>query len=158
MQLSTLLIRSILPFIATPALAAIDANSCTTQSSKMKPYERNAFIISCLTQLNTSASIKEREQQNKKALCEQNVKNLNLRENGQSQYLATCMNENQAQAVASKASGKTATNVVRAQEKKKKVAKPAPGHADTPAKTKSSPQIVRNKKRKPDELSSELAM
>jgi len=158
MQLSTWLARSILPFIATPALAAIDANSCTTQSYKMKPYERNAYIISCLTQLNTSANIKEREQQNKKALCEQNVKNLNLRGNDQPQYLATCMNSNEAEALASKTSSKPATNAARAQEKKRKVAKSAPDHANTSAKTKSNPKNGHNKKRKADEHSSEQAM
>jgi hypothetical protein len=174
MQFSTLLVRSILPFIATPAFAAIDANSCATQSSKLKPYERNAFIISCLTQLNTSASIKQREQQNKKALCEQNVKNLNLHGSGQSKYLATCMNANEAEvaAMASKAPSKTTTNnVVHAQEKKKKAAQSSPVHTETQvkptpklqskSKPKSKHRTARNKKREatePPSDNSALAM
>jgi len=92
-------------FIAAPALAA-DANSCASQSAKLKSSERNAFMKTCMAQLSSPASIKEKEQQNKKALCEQNAKNRKLQGNEKSNYLTTCMNENQAQAVASKSPAK----------------------------------------------------
>jgi len=102
-----ILCMGFLGFFTTAASAlATDANSCASQSAKLKASERNTFMKNCMAQLSSPASIKEKEQQNKKALCEQNAKNRKLQGNEKANYLTTCMNENQAQAVASKAPAK----------------------------------------------------
>lgn len=123
MKVNTLLACFTLSLVAVPALAAAAANNCTSQSTKLKSSERSAFMKSCLAQLNSPSSVKEKEQQNKKALCEQNAKNRNLQGNEKSNYLATCMNVNEAQAVASKAPVKPAAKISSAKTKKPAVTK-----------------------------------
>ncbi len=101
------LFLSMLSLFAMSAIAAVDTNSCAQKSKQLKVSERQAFIKSCMDQASAPAVVKEKEQANKRATCEQNAKNQKLDGNAKSNYLNECMNKNEAAEVASAAPVKT---------------------------------------------------
>lgn len=91
-----------LPFIATPALGAIDANQCYANSTKMKRTERSAYLASCMAKVSSDANIDEVRRKNKSAACEQNAKNRHLQGNARSAYVSKCMTADEAAAASAK--------------------------------------------------------
>ena len=125
MKLSALLVCAVLPLLlASPAWAAVDPNTCAEKSKQVKRSERDAFIKSCMAQVNSAA--KDANQQNKKALCEQNARNHKLEGSAKSNYISECLNRNEAAAAVA--------------------ASPAKSQASAkPAKPKASAKVVKNK-------------
>lgn len=127
-------------FFAVPALA-MEASSCAARSAHLRLSERNAYMKSCLAQVSSPANVKEAELRRKRALCEQNAKNFKLQGNDRANYIATCMNRNEAEAAAKH--NQTIAS--------KKAAKPAPARAaaEVNPKVRSKPnaKVARNGKR-----------
>lgn len=82
------------------SFAGTDANNCAEKSKQLKKSERQAYIKSCMDQLSSPANVKEKEQANKRAICEQNAKNQHLDGNAKANYLSECVNKNEAVEVA----------------------------------------------------------
>ena len=86
---------ALLALVSTPAMS-MDSKSCQAQSAQMQSAERDAFMKKCLAQLSDPANVKDRQQQSKRARCEQNAKNQNLQGSAQANFVASCMNKNEA--------------------------------------------------------------
>jgi hypothetical protein len=124
---------------ALPAVA-LEASSCAAKSVHLKPSERSTYLKSCLAQVSSPANVKDAELRRKRALCEQNAKNYKMQGNNRNEYIATCMNENEALAAT-----KGVHNQARAA---KKAVKPVPPHTEGEAKmVKSKPKTLRSSKR-----------
>jgi hypothetical protein len=87
---------ALLPFSA-PALAK-DGKTCQAESAKLPAAERNAYMQKCIAQLGDPSNVKQKQQQDKQARCEQNAKNQNLQGNAKSSYLSSCMTKDEATA------------------------------------------------------------
>lgn len=94
------LICLLLISIATPVLA-LQGSDCSAKSAKLKPTERESFMKSCLAQAEAPANVQEEERKHKSVQCEQNAKNKKLQGNDKTKYHESCMNKNEAAAVAS---------------------------------------------------------
>ncbi len=85
--------------ITTPALA-LQGSECSARSQKLPLAERADFMKSCLEQAESPANVQEEERKRKSGLCEQNAKNKKLQGNDKSNYITSCMNKNEAAAMA----------------------------------------------------------
>jgi hypothetical protein len=81
--------------ISTPALAK-DGKACEAESAKLPTAERSAYTKKCLAQLSEPSNVKQKQQQDKQARCDQNAQNQHLQGNEKSGYLSSCMNANEA--------------------------------------------------------------
>lgn len=142
MKSSAMFVYFLAMFFAIPALA-MEAGSCVANSARLKPSERSAYMKSCLAQVSSPANVKEAELRHKRTLCEQNAKNFKVQGSERDNYIATCMNRNEAEAAA-----KAEHNQIIAS---KKAAKPAPARAaaEVKPKVRSKPnaKVARNGKR-----------
>lgn len=86
---------TLLVLVSTPAMS-MDSKSCQAQSAQMQSAERDGFMKKCLAQLSDPANVKDRQQQGKRARCEQNAKNQNLQGSAQANFVASCMSKNEA--------------------------------------------------------------
>lgn len=84
--------------VSTSALA-LDGKACEAKAAHMNQADHDAFMKSCLAQMSEPSNVKEIQQQDKKARCEQNAKNQKLQGNEKTNYVSTCMTENEAAAV-----------------------------------------------------------
>ncbi len=146
MKRSTFITAFFLLFVTASAWAT-EANSCASKSAGMKPSERDAFMKSCLAQVNAAANSKEGEQARKRAACEQNAQNRKLQGNDKANYVASCVNTNEAQ-TAAQSHGVVAQKSAPAAEKP--VRKAAATQAK-PAKHKSCAQQAKEKALKGEE-------
>ncbi len=150
MNRSVVLTGVLMLFVTTSVFAA-QSNDCASKGAHMKPAERDAFMKSCLAQLSSPANAKEREQQRKKAQCEQNASNQHLQGNEKSNYVASCVNKNEAE-TAAKAAPATAVAKTTPEKSSHKVAATQNGK---PAKQgnhrKSCAQQAKDKGLKGDE-------
>ncbi len=85
--------------IATPALA-LQGNECLESSKRLNPAERESFMKTCLAKAQDPANVREEERKQKSAQCEQNARNKKLQGNEKTKYHDSCMNKNDAAAVA----------------------------------------------------------
>jgi hypothetical protein len=88
--------------VSFPALAK-DGKACEAESAKLPTAERDAHMKKCLAQLGDPANVKQTQQQDKQARCEQNAKNQQLQGGDKSSYVSSCISNNEA-ADAAKAS------------------------------------------------------
>ncbi len=146
MKRSTLITAFFMLFVTASAWAT-EANSCASKSAGMKPSERDAFMKSCLAQVNSAVNSKEGEQQRKRASCEQNAQNQKLQGNDKANYVASCVNANEAQAAA-KSKGVVAESKPATAEKP---VRKAAATQSKPAKHKSCAQQAKDKGLKGEE-------
>jgi hypothetical protein len=85
--------------IATPALA-LQGNECLESSKRLNPAERESFMKTCLAKAQDPANVQKEERKQKSAQCEQNARNKKLQGNEKAKYHDSCMNKNDASAVA----------------------------------------------------------
>jgi hypothetical protein len=95
---------------ATPALA-MDGKSCEAASAKLPVAERDAYTKKCLAQLGEPSNVKQKQQQDKQARCDQNAQNQHLQGNEKSGYVSSCMNANEAAEAAKSAPALTKADV-----------------------------------------------
>lgn len=79
----------------TPALA-IDSKYCESQGARLTGAEHAVFMKSCLAKIGTPEHVDELTRQNKKSYCENNAKNKALLGAEKANYIATCMEKNEA--------------------------------------------------------------
>lgn len=84
---------------ATPAFA-LQGNECLESSKRLNPAERESFMKTCLAKAQDPANVQEEERKQKSAQCEQNARNKKLQGNEKTKYHDSCMNKNDAAAVA----------------------------------------------------------
>lgn len=85
--------------VATPALA-LQGNECLESSKRLNPGERESFMKTCLAKAQDPANVQEEARKQKSAQCEQNARNKKLQGNEKAKYHDSCMNKNDAAAVA----------------------------------------------------------
>ncbi len=88
------LLTCVAMLLATAPALAMDAKTCQAESAKKPSGERSAFMKKCLADLSNPAHVKEVQQQEKNARCEQNAKNQKLQGNEKAGYVTECMNKN----------------------------------------------------------------
>lgn len=98
MNRSLLLACITMLFVSTSAMA-LDGKTCEAKAAHMNQADHDAFMKTCLAQMSEPSNVKEVQQQDKKARCEQNAKNQKLQGNEKTNYVSTCMTENEAAAV-----------------------------------------------------------
>jgi hypothetical protein len=103
--------------IASPWAVAKEAANCDTKAGQTK----SAGMQSCIAQMNDPARVREKQQQEKLAGCEQNAKNRNLQGNEKSSFISSCMNENQAAVAAKSSPAQRGTQAAAPASKTKKV-------------------------------------
>lgn len=109
MNARLLLAGFVMALISAPAMS-MDAKTCEAQSAKMPATERSAFMKKCLADLSSPSNVKERQQQEKRARCEQNAKNQKLQGGAQANFVSSCMNKNEAAEAAKAAPVQTAAS------------------------------------------------
>jgi hypothetical protein len=134
MKRHLLLLPCLLLCFSAGAQAAQDGQNCEAKSRQVKIDKRKAFLKSCLAQVGSPANVKEAVQQNKRATCEQNARNMKLAGTKRSDYLNGCMNKNEAAVVAKKVEAQAAARSQAA--KARKPAKPAAGNVSCSQKAK----------------------
>jgi len=133
-------------FLISSSAMALDGKSCEAKATHMKQAEHDSFMKACLAQLSDPSNVKEAQQQDKRARCEQNAKNQNKQGNDKASYVSSCMTENEAAAV-KQATPTETTTVAKAApaEKPKRVA--ANGPAKAPA-AKHGPSCTKQANKK----------
>lgn len=81
--------------LSAPAVTLAGGN-CEIGNAKLSSAQRTAYLKQCLAESSAPANIKRVAQQQKKASCEQNARNLALKGNAKTDYVAKCMVENEA--------------------------------------------------------------
>lgn len=94
--------------LASASAMATDTKGCEAQAARMQSPERSAYIKKCLAELSDPAHVKNVQQQEKSARCEQNAKNQKLQGNERANYVASCMTKNEAVEAAKAAPSTTA--------------------------------------------------
>ena len=131
--------------ISAPALAK-DGKACEAESAKLPTAERSAYMKKCLAQLGDPSNVKQAQQQDKQARCEQNAKNQHLQGNEKSSYLSSCMNANEAAAAAKAAPASAKADAAPSAKPTK-----ASAHAGASKQAKSCVKQANQKELKGDE-------
>ncbi|HEY5994183.1 MAG TPA: PsiF family protein [Gallionellaceae bacterium] len=125
--------------VSIPALAK-DGKACEAESARLPIADRDAHMKKCLAQLNDPSNVKQTQQMDKQARCEQNARNQQLQGSAKSSYISTCITSNEA-AEAAKASPTSPTMQAKAPSPATKAAtKNAAAH---PAAGKPSKSCVK---------------
>jgi hypothetical protein len=135
MKSSVLFVCFLAPFIVRPA-EAVDASSCAARAAHLKSSERSAYMKSCLAQVSSPANVREAELRHKRALCAQNAKNYKMQGNNRENYIATCINRNEAESAA-----KTVRNQINASKKAGKISFSKP---ERPTQRSNRPHAATN--------------
>ncbi len=102
MKCSWWVLQCLILSLSTTAWAAADSQNCEAKSQQIKGEARNQFLISCLARASSPENVKTVAAQKKRALCEQNSKNMRLEGGKKSGYINDCMNKDEAASVANR--------------------------------------------------------
>lgn len=123
-RLSLLVCFALLP--VSHAVMAKDGKTCQAESAKLPAAERNAYMQKCIAQMGDPSNVREKQQQDKQARCEQNAKNQNLQGNAKSAYVSSCMTKDEAAAAkTTPAQAKAAAPAAKPAKSSSHAAKPA---------------------------------
>lgn len=100
MKSTTTLLKSILALvILTPAMA-MAAPNCEPANDNLTIAQRTAYVKQCLAESSAPANVQRLALQQKTLSCEQNAKNKALQGNEKTDYVARCINQNDAKEAA----------------------------------------------------------
>lgn len=102
MKCSWWVLQCLILSLSATAWAAADSQSCEAKSQQIKGEAHNKFLISCLARASSPENVKAVATQRKRALCEQNSKNMRLEGGKKSNYINDCMNKDEAASVANR--------------------------------------------------------
>ncbi len=109
-------------FLLSASAMAMDAKTCEAKASHLQSAERNDFMKKCLADLSDPSNVKENQQQEKRARCEQNAKNQKLQGGAQANFVSSCMTKNEAAEAAKAAPAQTVASTAPAAKPKKAAA------------------------------------
>lgn len=96
----TTLLTSLLTFAVLTPVLAFGATNCESKDAQMSTAQRTAFTKQCLADISSPANVAYLAQQQKQMSCEQNAKNKSLQGTAKANYLAKCVNQNDAKEAA----------------------------------------------------------
>lgn len=87
----------LLVFCSAPVYA-LESSNCLEKSAKLDGVKRSKFLEKCLDQVSSPENVKTIDRRRKSDLCVGNAKNLKLAGQAKSNYIAKCVNKNEAAA------------------------------------------------------------
>lgn len=78
-------------------MVVLSPSQCGSKGAALPLIEQSAFIKSCLAEASSPANVKAVALQQKKAYCDENVKNRALQGSEKENYLSACVSHNEAQ-------------------------------------------------------------